>query len=92
MRAVLALALTLGLTACGGIEPTDEALAEGAESAERAGESRTELAGSCEALIGTFCRPGALEIGCTWSDGAEGGCYCQYPPFNKWVCDYYGLK
>ncbi|MCE9668699.1 hypothetical protein LY474_12820 [Myxococcus stipitatus] len=89
MRAVLALALTLGLTACGGVEPTNETLAEGTEST---GESRAELAGSCEALIGTFCRPGTLEIGCTWNDGAEGGCYCQNTPFNKWVCDYYGLK
>ncbi|MCP3099209.1 hypothetical protein LZ198_10040 [Myxococcus sp. K15C18031901] len=87
MRAVLALALTLGLTACGGVEPLDETRTGEPQDTS---ESPAALAGACESLIGTFCRPGTFDISCTWNDGAEGNCYCQYPPFNKWVCDYNG--
>ncbi|MCK8500254.1 MULTISPECIES: hypothetical protein [Myxococcus] len=79
MRATLAIAVAFGLTACGGVETGEPMAPEATEQAS------SELAGSCEALVGTFCRPGAF-TSCTWSDGNLGECECQRTPFNKWLC------
>ncbi|MCP3063205.1 hypothetical protein LXT21_30955 [Myxococcus sp. K38C18041901] len=84
MRAIWMGILALSLTACGGVE-SGEAL-----DVENSSQERSALGPPCEGYVGKTCRPGPLEILCTWSDGAEGNCYCQSPPFNKWVCDYSG--
>lgn len=67
----------------------DEALSEGAENSVQTEQVSSELAGACESLIGTFCRPGAVTH-CTWNDGAEGECECQRTPFNKWLRSHNG--
>ncbi|RKG83221.1 hypothetical protein [Corallococcus terminator] len=65
---------------CGG-----EPMPEGSEEISQPQQQSSELASSCEAIIGKFCRPDTF-TGCTWSNGAEAECDCQYPPFNKWTC------
>ncbi|WP_426749146.1 hypothetical protein [Myxococcus sp. Y35] len=82
--------MALGLAACGGMEPGAEENAAGLENAAAIQSESSELTGTCESLSGTFCSPRPLERPCYWSDGAEGYCYCQDPPFNKWLCDYVG--
>ncbi|NTX37509.1 hypothetical protein HUA74_44240 [Myxococcus sp. CA051A] len=89
MRAIWMVVLAFSLSACGGMEAGDEALSEGAENSVQTEQVSSELAGVCESLVGTFCRPGAVTH-CTWSDGAEGECECQRTPFNKWLCSYNG--
>ncbi|MDC0714638.1 hypothetical protein POL68_39685 [Stigmatella sp. ncwal1] len=79
MRAIPAIALAFVLTACGGTTMGEEVSPESTE------QSSSQLAGSCEALVGTFCRPGAF-TSCTWADGNLGECECQRPPYNKWLC------
>ncbi|WP_044889322.1 hypothetical protein [Myxococcus hansupus] len=82
--------LAFGLMACGGVEPVQGEAPEATESAAQLQSESSELNGACESLIGTFCNPRHPDRFCYWSDGAEGNCYCQSPPFNKWVCDYNG--
>ncbi|WP_164007497.1 hypothetical protein [Pyxidicoccus trucidator] len=80
---VLALASVVSVfgVGCGGGEVPEGA--EGVSQPEQS--SSSELVSTCESLQGKTCSP-EREIGCTWTSGAPGECYCQNIPFNKWVC------
>ncbi|MCY1042889.1 hypothetical protein OV208_16335 [Corallococcus sp. bb12-1] len=43
------------------------------------------LVDSCETLQARNCVYDT-STGCQWANGAQGECYCQDVPFNKWFC------
>ncbi|QSQ19828.1 hypothetical protein JY651_31665 [Pyxidicoccus parkwayensis] len=77
---VLALAAFVSIVGvgCGGGEATEES---GAPTEQQT----SSLAATCESLQGKVCTPDR-EIGCTYTNGTPGECFCQAIPFNKWVC------
>ncbi|RKH45962.1 hypothetical protein [Corallococcus sicarius] len=69
---------------CGGTEVAAE-VTEGTESGESLGQDSAALIDSCETLQTRNCVYDTSR-GCQWANGAQGECYCQDVPFNKWFC------
>ncbi len=66
---------------CGGAEVT-----EGPESSEPLGQDSAALVDeTCDVLQTRNCIYDSSR-GCQWANGAQGECYCQDVPFNKWFC------
>lgn len=74
--AMVAVVSVLGM-GCGGAEVTEEGSELDQDSAA--------LTDSCETLQTLNCVYDSSR-GCQWASGAQGECYCQDVPFNKWFC------
>ncbi|MFP2904378.1 hypothetical protein ACLESD_04850 [Pyxidicoccus sp. 3LFB2] len=63
---------------CGGTEVMEDTGQLGQDSAALVDET-------CDVLQTRNCIYDSAR-GCTWANGAQGECYCQDVPFNKWFC------